>query len=56
MTLDEFKAKTERALQSFRQFWLGMNDAQDDSYPLEMGEGDWFEQFLSHLERMDKET
>lgn len=47
MTLEEFKQTILKDLEGFEKEWEEGRQANPDHYPLELGEGDWFEQFLS---------
>jgi hypothetical protein len=44
MKLDEYLAEQRAALNAFEKYWLAENSHDPESYPLEMGAGDWNEQ------------
>lgn len=47
MTFDEFKRTVLKDVEAFEQEWQTGHEAHPDRYPLELSEGDWFDQFLS---------
>lgn len=48
-TLDAFVARTQQELADFEKSYRDGNSVAPDQWPLEMGAGDWDEQFLAHL-------
>lgn len=45
MTFEEFIEEKQKDLYRFVEFWKEKNKSNPDVYPIEMGEGDWDEQF-----------
>ena len=45
-TLDEFLAKMRKDLDQFEKNWRAENSQDPDDWPMKMGAGDWYEQFL----------
>lgn len=50
MKLDAFVYESREEIIAFERFWLDMHRQSPDAFPLEMGEGEWFEQFMSWIE------
>lgn len=49
MTLEEFVSGLERELSDFKQMWVDENKLSPDEFPLEMNEGEWYEQWIAHI-------
>lgn len=45
MTLKEFVIKTKSDLDFFEEWWIENNKNTPKEFPIELGEGDWLEQF-----------
>lgn len=56
MTLDQFKDKTASMLESFHAFWKAGGKEDPELFPESMGQSDWFEQLIFHMEKLDKES
>lgn len=46
MTLEEFIAEMKKDIDKFEVNWRKQNVAKPEHWPMEMNEGDWYEQFL----------
>lgn len=42
-----FVSKTREELKEFQEEWLSKHELDPESFPLDMSEGDWFEQYIS---------
>ena len=51
MTLNEFEQELMGEVQEFAKQWRDEHTEAPDEWPLNMNEGDWFEQFISHISR-----
>lgn len=49
MTLDEFEADLLKEAKEFVQKWRDGNERLPDEWPLEMNDGEWWEQYLSDM-------
>jgi len=46
MIIAEFETEIKNELENFFKFWYENNKKKPEHFPLEMGYGDWFEQFI----------
>lgn len=46
ITFDEFKNETLREFNKFFEWWIEENKKDPNMFPLKMGLGDWWEQFI----------
>lgn len=49
MTLDEFLQESRKQLDQFERTWKEGQVNDPDSFPSDLPEADWYEQFLSSL-------
>ena len=49
MTVEEFARLVTIEADKFRDTWLREMKKDPELYPKTLGEGDWWEQFLTHL-------
>jgi hypothetical protein len=45
-TLDEFVAEMKKDIETFEANWRKQNKVEPGGWPLEMGGGDWYDQFV----------
>ena len=45
MTLDKFLEEQQRSLEQFAVWWADQHEVDPEGWPLEMGAGDWDEQW-----------
>ena len=56
MKRTEFMSEAYRALQDFEKSWnRGQREDGEELWPEEMGESDWWEQLIAHIEYMGEE-
>ncbi len=48
MTLDEFVKCLRASVDEFDANWRERNAKDGSDYPMQMGEGDWWEQFMAY--------
>lgn len=48
-SLDDFCTDMQKDLERFKANWLKEREKNPDNWPLSMGAGDWYEQFLMFL-------
>lgn len=46
MTFEQYLIELRRDVEQFKTYWRDNNAATPDEFPMEMGLGDWDEQFL----------
>ena len=46
MTLDQYLAEFRIEIAQFETYWRDNHASESDEFPMEMGAGDWDEQFL----------
>lgn len=49
MTLQEFKSAIVKDAEEFVKTWEAGKNHNPEQYPLELPEGDWYDQFLAYL-------
>lgn len=49
MTVEEFTESLARDVYRFKSFWLENQQQEPESFPKEMNEGDWYDQFLIYM-------
>jgi hypothetical protein len=49
-SLEDFVKELRADANRFERYWVKMNKTQPDRYPMRIGGGDWWEQFLAWLE------
>lgn len=49
ITLDQFYEQMNMDIHSFMKRWKENHQADPESWPMEMNEGDWFDQFISDM-------
>lgn len=49
MSFEEFVQQCREEIEGFHAYWLREQKANPKAFPTEMGEGDWFEQFMAYL-------
>lgn len=49
MSLEQFKAQVSLDLEKFVESWEGGAIDNPSHYPTKMGEGDWYDQFMTFL-------
>jgi len=54
ISLDQFTAITKNEVEAFKNHWGAERSKDPKNWPLEMSEGDWFEQFLAFLSTQGK--
>ena len=47
MNIDQFRTSNIKTLDDFINMWMAKNKVNPKDWPLEMREGEWFEQFLA---------
>ena len=50
MDLREFVRIMHSDIDAFENYWIENNDKRSAHFPMQMGEGDWYEQFLAFEE------
>lgn len=54
-TLEAFVAELRQDANRFERHWVKMNKTKPGQYPMQMGGGEWWEQFLAWCEMSGEE-
>jgi hypothetical protein len=55
MTLDKFIEILHKEVEDFKHFWINNASSNEDQFPLELDENDWFEQVDYYNNLIDKD-